>query len=236
MQISFFDVFLVLFVYVILFAIIRILYLLQKRLHLSSITTRNIIHITSGNTMLLLPFFSHWFYPFFIPLGMAILVGTRLLLNSEGTIRNLMVDENRYSKLHSLGPLYYIIMIGVLVPLTWQIKYVGMASILILAWGDGTASLVSQKIKNRHQYPWGDKSLEGSVIMLIFGFLGALVGLTVGMIGAYNSINGIKIANIAIFGAIVATIVEAFSEGHFKPFDNITVPTFSALAIYLISL
>jgi dolichol kinase len=216
--------------------IIGILYLLQKRLHLSSITTRNIIHIASGNTMLLLPLFSHWVYPFLIPLGMAIIVGTGLLLNSGGTIRNLMVDENRYSKLHSLGPLYYIIMIGVLVPLTWQIKYVGIASILILAWGDGAASLASQKIKNRRRYPWGDKSIEGSIIMLIFSFLGALVGLIVGMIFAYNSMNIIKTVNIAIFGAIVATIVEAFSEGPFKPFDNITVPTFSALAIYLISL
>ena len=186
--------------------------------------------------MLLLPLFSHWFYPFLIPLGMSIIVGTRLLLDHGGTIRNLMVDENRYSKLHSLGPLYYIIMIGILVPLTWQIKYVGMASILILAWGDGTASLVSQKIKNRHRYPWGDKSLEGSLIMLIFSFLGALLGLTVGMIGANNSINLIKIVNIAIVVAIVATIVEAISEGHFKPFDNITVPTFSALVIYLISI
>jgi dolichol kinase len=236
MQFSLVDIVLVLLVYVILFMMIGILYLLQKRLHLSSIATRNIIHITSGNTMLLLPLFSHWFYPFLIPLGMAIIVGTRLLFNQGGTIRNLMVDENRYSILHSLGPLYYIIMIGVLVPLTWQIKYVGIASILILAWGDGAASLVSQKIKNRHRYPWGDKSLEGSVIMLIFSFLGALVGLTVGMIGAYNSINITNIGNIAIVGAIVATIVEAFSEGHFKPFDNITVPIFSALAIYLISL
>ena len=111
-----------------------------------------------------------------------------------------------------------------------------MASILILAWGDGTASLISQKIKKRHIYRWGEKSFEGSFIMLNFSFLGALLGLTFGMIGDYNLINTFKIINMAIIGAIVATVAEAFSGGPLKPFDNITVPTFSALAIYLLSL
>ncbi len=236
MQISLIDVALVLFVYIILFMMIGILNLFKVRFHMSSITTRNIIHITSGNTMLLLPLFSRWFYPFLIPLGMAIIVGSVLLFGRGGAIRDLMIDDNRYSRLHSLGPLYYIIMIGILVPMTWQIKYVGIASILILAWGDGFATLLSQKIKKRHRYPWGDKSFEGSIIMLICSFLGAIIGLTIGMICDYNLMNSFRIINMAIIGATVSTITEALSEGPLKPFDNITVPTFSALVIYLVSI
>ena len=45
---------------------------------------------------------------------------------------------------------------------------------MVMAWGDGAASAITPSLKNRHLYPFSDKSFEGSAMMFVFAFLGAL--------------------------------------------------------------
>jgi phytol kinase len=233
MKVSIPDIFIVILVYMIVLMIIGIARYARNKYHLSPIISRHIIHLFCGDAMLLLPFFTAWFYPFLIPLGMGVLIGIGLASKKEGGIRTLMVDDSQYSKLHAFGPLYYIVSIGILVPFTWEKMVVGMAAVMIMAWGDGSASLIAPKIKSRHKYPWSDKSLEGSFLVLIFGFLGALLAWTVATITGASSLPITRILTVSFLGAMIGTIAEGASIGPFKPFDNFTVPLLSASVMYL---
>ena len=235
MDVSITDIFMVIVAYLIVLMIIGIAKFVRSKYQLSPIMSRHIIHLFCGNAMLMLPFFSEWFYPFLIPLGMAILIGIGLTAKTDGGIRGLMVDDSQYSKLHAFGPLYYIISIGILVPLTWNRMAVGMAAVMIMAWGDGTASLIAPRIRGRHKYPWGDKSLEGSLLVLFFGFIGALIALTIGNITGISSIPLTKVIIMSFLGSLIGSLAEGASIGPLKPFDNFTVPILSALAMYLMN-
>ena len=233
MKVSIPDIFIVILVYLIVLMVIGIAGYIRNKYSLSSIMSRHIIHLFCGNTMLLLPFFTAWFYPFLIPLGMGILIGMGLVSKKEGGIRALMVDDSQYSKLHAFGPLYYIISIGILIPFTWEKIVVGMAAVMIMAWGDGSASLIAPKIKGRHKYPWSDKSVEGSLLVLVFGFSGALLAWTVATLTGVSSLPITRILTVSFLGAMIGAIAEGASIGPLKPFDNFTVPLFSASAMYL---
>lgn len=223
----------VILVYLIVLMIIGIARYTRNKYRLSPIISRHIIHLFCGNTMLLLPFFTAWIYPFLIPLGMGMLVGIGLASKKGGGIRALMVDNSQYSRLHAFGPLYYIVSIGMLVPFTWEKMVVGMAAVMIMAWGDGSASLIASKIKGRHKYPWSDKSIEGSFLVLIFGFLGAFLAWMVATLTGVSSLSMTMVLTVSFLGAIIGAIVEGASIGPLKPFDNFTVPLLSALVMYL---
>jgi phytol kinase len=224
---------LVILVYLIVLMIIGIARYTRNKYKLSPIMSRHIIHLFCGDAMLLLPFFTAWFYPFLIPLGMGILIGIGLASKMQEGIRGLMVDDSQYSKLHAFGPLYYIVSIGILVLFTWEKMVVGMAAVMIMAWGDGSASLIAPKIKGRHKYPWSDKSMEGSSLVLIFGFLGALLALGVATLAGVSSLHITRILTVSFLGAVIGTIAEGASIGPLKPFDNFTVPLLSAFVMYL---
>jgi len=234
MKVSIPDILLVILVYLIVLMIIGIAKYARNKYNLSPIMSRHIIHLFCGVTMLLLPFFTAWIYPFLIPLGMSILIGIGLVSKKEGGIRALMVDDSQYSKLHAFGPLYYIVSIGILVPFTWDKMVVGMAAVTIMAWGDGSASLIAPKIKGRHKYPWSEKSVEGSLLVLVFGFLGALLAWTVTTLTGVSSLPITRILTVSFLGAMIGTIAEGASIGPLKPFDNFTVPLLSALVMYLV--
>jgi len=124
---------------------------------------------------------------------------------------------------------------AILIPLTWNMMAVGMAAVMIMAWGDGSAALIAPKIKGRHKYPWSDKSFEGSLLVLGFGFVGALIAWTVGYMTGVTSLSMSRIVIVSFIGAVVGCLAEAASIGPLKPFDNFTVPILSALAMFLSS-
>ncbi len=227
------DIILVIGVYVYVFAVIAAATALQRKLKLHPRATRQMIHIFAGDAMLVLPLFSAWWYPFLLPLGLAIVVALGLTTRGSA-FRRVMVDESGHSKLHALGPLYYVISIGALVPLTWGVKAVGVATVMVMAWGDGAAAALAPRIQGRHRYPFGDRSLEGSLIMLLFAFLGAALAWTLGSLTGAPPVPLVKGLGLALAGAAVGTVAEAFSVGALKPFDNFTVPLASALAMILL--
>jgi phytol kinase len=233
-NISFHDVIGIVSVYSIIFFIIGFLKFLKSKFNLSPLIIRRIIHVSTGITILSLPLFSHWIYPFLLPLGMAILIGVGLA-TGRNSVRNLLVDDVHYSKLHSFGPIYYMMSAAILMPLTWDIRAVGMAAVMIMAWGDGSAALIAPQIKERHKYPWSDKSFEGSLLVLSFGFLGSLIAWIVGYLTDVTSLSMSRIVIVSFIGALVGCLTEAASIGVLKPFDNFTVPLLSALSMFLAS-
>jgi phytol kinase len=146
----------------------------------------------------------------------------------------MIVDE--YDRLHAYGPLYYIISILILLIIAWNFRHIAMAAIMIMAWGDGAASVLGPRFKKRHLYLNSDKSLEGSIAMFIFAILGALLAMIISLQSGLivTSITGLLI--ISFIGALIGTVSEGCSIGPLKPFDNFTVPLSAAVVMYVVSL
>jgi phytol kinase len=235
LQVSLFDLGLVVAVYVLVILIIGISELLRKRLNLGAYTTRRAIHLLAGDIILLIPFFSSVIYPLLIPIGLGLMITLSFALRKGSFMTQTMVDEKRYSKLHAYGPVFYIISIGILLLALWSQKPVVMAATMVMAWGDGAASAITPSLKRRHVYPISDKSLEGSSMMFVFAFLGALVSYLVAMWTGIIPANLSSIVMLSVIGAFVGTVAEALTLGPIRAFDNFTVPFTCAAALYLVT-
>ena len=233
MQGSIFDLGLVAAVYVLVILIIGISEFLRKRLNLGAYTTRRAIHLLAGDIILLIPFFSSVIYPLLIPIGLGLMTALSFATRKGSFITQTMVDEKRYSRLHAYGPVFYIISIGVLLLSLWSQKPIVMAATMVMAWGDGAASAITPSLKKRHVYPISDKSLEGSTMMFVFAFLGALLSYMVAMWTGIISTNLSSIILLSVIGAFVGTVAEALTLGPIRAFDNFTVPFTCAAALYL---
>ena len=233
MQSSIFDLGLVAAVYALVILIIGISEFLRKRLNLGAYTTRRAIHLLAGDIILLIPFFSSVIYPLLIPIGLGLMTALSFATRKGSFITQTMVDEKRYSRLHAYGPVFYIISIGVLLLSLWSQKPIVMAATMVMAWGDGAASAITPSLKKRHVYPISDKSLEGSTMMFVFAFLGALLSYMVAMWTGIIPTNLSSIILLSVIGAFVGTVAEALTLGPIRAFDNFTVPFTCSAALYL---
>ena len=235
LQVSLFDLALVVAVYVLVILIIGISELLRKKLSLGAYTTRRAIHLLSGDIILLIPFFSSVVYPLLIPIGLGLMITLSFALRKGSFMTQTMIDEKRYSKLHAYGPVFYVISVGILLLLLWSQKPIVMASTMVMAWGDGAASAITPSLKRRHVYPISDKSLEGSSMMFVFAFMGALLSYLVAMWTGITSTSLSSIILLSMIGAFAGTVAEALTLGPIRAFDNFTVPFTCAAALYLLT-
>jgi len=237
---SAYDLALVVAVYIYVIALIYVSELLRRAKNLPSAFTRRMIHFFAGDSIMLLPLWSHWMYPFLIPLGLAVLVSLAFAFKKSSFITTSMVEEGDVV-LHAYGPVYYIISILIMVPLFWgdhgELSFIAATATMVMAWGDGMASFIPRKLKKVHKYPFSEKSLEGSLSMFIFGFLGSVLALTVCTVlgGVPRPLTPYEILMLAVIAATTGTIVEAFTLGPLRHFDNFTVPFSAAAVLYFVS-
>ncbi len=126
----------------------------------------------------------------------------------------------------TLGVFYYAISITCLVAWFWSINLpeYAVVGVLVMAWGDGLAALVGQRWgKHRYEFMNNKKSWEGSLAMLIIGYVVTAFVLAIA--------NGMSLSTwlIPLPVAIVATTLEAISPGGT---DNLTVPLASGFLCY----
>lgn len=233
LQVSLFDLGLVVVVYVYVILVIAVSELLRKRRNLDAYTTRRAIHLLAGDSILLLPFFSNVIYPLLLPVGMGLMTGLSFALRKQSFLTQSMVDEKRYSRLHAYVPVFYIISIGILLITLWSQKPIVMAAIMVMAWGDGAASAITPSLGKRHLYPFSDKSLEGSTMMFIFAFLGALLSYSIAASTGIFAAGLNSILLLCTLGAFVGTVAEGLTLGPIRAFDNFTVPFACAAVLYL---
>ncbi|MBS7622769.1 hypothetical protein KEJ39_03735 [Candidatus Bathyarchaeota archaeon] len=234
-MISLVDVALVALVYAVVLLIVTISEYARKKFSLHTATTRHAIHLLAGDNMLLLPFFSSMYYPLTIPVGLAVLITYSFLHSRQGIMSRTMIDVE-YDRLHAYGPLYYTVSIAILLVTLWSMRHIAMAAVMIMAWGDGAASLFGMRLRRRHVYPHSSKSVEGSLAMLLFSTLGALLAMTVSLQTGIVASSAASAVTLALIGSISGTIAEACTVGPLKAFDNFTVPLSSAAAMYTFSL
>jgi len=184
--------------------------------------TRKIVHIGSGQVVLL----AWWLkIPAWIGVGAAIVAGGVAILSYFLPILPSLESVGR----RSLGTFFYAISMGLLIGYFFsrqQPEYAALG-ILIMAWGDGLAALIGQNFGQHPYQLWGiRKTWEGSLTMLVVSFV-----VTVLMLGIIQPIS-LSLMAIALIVAIWATFLETFSK---FGIDNLTVPLGSAILAFSLS-
>jgi len=110
------------------------------------------------------------------------------------------------------GPLYFTVIMNIL-GTVYFFNPIAAVSMGILGWGDGLAPYFGQKY-GKHKYNFvTEKSVEGSIAFVIFGFFGSVLFSLV-IFGEFNLI-------YILISLAASAIVEALSP---KDMDNVFVP------------
>jgi phytol kinase len=188
---------------------------LYRRVSQNSELARKVVHIGTGNVILL----AWWLqFPAWVGITASIIASAIALLSYYIPILPGINSVGR----KSLGTFFYAVSIGVLVAWFWPIQQFQYAAlgILVMAWGDGLAGLIGQKFGQHRYEVWGmKKSWEGSLTMALASYaVSCLILLSV-----QGNVWQTWLVPVAI--ALVATGLEAFST---LGIDNLTVPLGSA--------
>lgn len=193
-----------------------------NRLTLNPEVTRKVVHIGTGNLILLAWWLS---IPASVGIGASILASLVTLLSYRVPLLPGLNSVGR----KSFGTFFYSVSIGLLIAWFWprqQPQYAALG-ILVMAWGDGLAAVIGQRFGQHHYKIWGmQKSWEGSLTMCVVSYLvsGSL------LFGVQGNIWQTWVVSLAV--ALVATVLEAFS---IFGIDNLTVPLGSAALSFFLS-
>lgn len=180
--------------------------------------TRKVVHIGSGNVILLA-----WWLDISrqVIVSAAIIAATIAIVSYIIPILPSIESVGR----KSFGTLFYALSIGVLAACFWQNNpQYTVIGILVMAWGDGMAAIIGQRF-GQHPYQIGQisKTWEGSLAMTIASFVVTELVL-VSVEG-----NNWQILLISLAVALISTILEAFSK---LGIDNLTVPLSSGFICF----
>lgn len=183
--------------------------------------TRKLVHIGSGNVLLL----AWWFaIPAWIAIAAAIVAGSLALVSFFVPLLPSIESVGR----KSLGTFFYAASIGILVGWFWPLgqPHAAVIGILVMTWGDGLAALVGQNFgRHRYQVFGSTKSWEGSLAMAGASFM-VCAAILLALHG--NSWEAWVISAVV---AIAATGLESLS---ILGIDNLTVPIASAALCFLL--
>ena len=188
---------------------------LYRRFSDNSELARKVVHIGSGNVILV----AWWLQiPDWVGILASVIASGVALLSYYIPFLPGINSVGR----QSFGTFFYAISIGILIAWFWPLQQFHYAAIgiLVMTWGDGLAGLIGQRF-GKHPYEiWGiKKSWEGTLTMALTSYaVSSLILLAV-----QGNIWQTWLVSLAI--AIVATSLEAFSK---FGIDNLTVPMASA--------
>lgn len=180
--------------------------------------TRKVVHIGSGNVILL----AWWFNISSEVIVSAAIIAAAIAIVSY--VIPILPSIESVSR-RSYGTLFYAVSIGVLTACFWQHspQYTTIG-ILVMAWGDGMAAIIGQRFGHHtYQIRGITKSWEGSLAMTAAAFIVTqLILLSV-------EGNNWQTWSISLVVAVVATVLEAFS---ILGIDNLTVPLCSGFLCF----
>ena len=180
--------------------------------------TRKVVHIGSGNVILL----AWWF-----DISRSVIVSAAIIAAAIAILSYLIPILPSIESVgrRSFGTLFYAISMGVLAGCFWQnYPQYAVIGILVMAWGDGMAAIIGQRF-GKHKYRVGQvtKSWEGSLAMA------AAAAIVTGVILVVVEGNSWQTWTISFVVASVATVLEAFSK---LGVDNLTVPVASGFLCF----
>lgn len=181
--------------------------------------TRKVVHIGSGNVILL----AWW-----LDISRSVIVSAAIIAAAIAIISYLIPILPAIESVgrQSFGTLFYAISMGILSAYFWQTApQYAVIGILVMAWGDGMAAILGQRF-GKHKYQIGKitKSWEGSAAMAIAAWI-----VTIATLLAVEG-NSWQVWITAVVIALIATVCEAFSK---LGIDNLTVPLASGFFCFL---
>ena len=149
----------------------------------------------------------------FILIGVGIIKNEAFVktMSRSGDPKELLRGTLFYAIMMMVAALFYFIAL----PLEEDQSPVAVVAIMALAFGDGFADIVGRSMDTMKFKVFSEKSIPGSLAMLIASLVGSFAGLAIfGFdLGEYTG--------VTIVACIVATIIEAVSP---KETDNVTIP------------
>ncbi|KAL1817248.1 hypothetical protein DCAR_0521673 [Daucus carota subsp. sativus] len=137
----------------------------------------------------------------------------------EATVKSM----SRFGDYRELlkGPLYYVLTISIACTVYWRSSPITIAAICNLCAGDGVADIIGRKFGSQKLPYNSDKSIAGSVAMLIAGFIAS-----VGYMHYFSSFGYLEESWEMVLGFFVASFASTLVESH--PLstvldDNLTV-------------
>lgn len=208
------------------FSVVAIMDLAVKKGFPNDIS-RKIVHIAAGSWLIFWLFYdhSHWskylnILPAFIWTILLLIKGLTAKPGDEA-VRTMTRNGDRRELL--LGPLFFTIVMNIMGTFFYNTSFAA-TSMGILGWGDGLAPVFGKRY-GKHPYKiFAEKTFEGSVSFIIFGFLGAVL---------FNFLlfNTLPVREILLC-TFFAALVEAFSP---KDIDNLLIPASCAAVYWLFS-
>ncbi len=126
-----------------------------------------------------------------------------------------------------LGTVYFPLSFAAVLWFLWGQPALLVASLMPMTWGDALAAVVGRRIgKHRYTILGNARSLEGSAVMFLAGWVSTLIPLV--LIGQADLFTAMGVAAAT---ALAATVIEAVSPWGI---DNLTVPAVSAMVLVLL--
>jgi dolichol kinase len=202
---------------------------LPETILVSQKTSRKFLHAMIGNLPFILPFFTSEIYPALVAAPFVLVTFLASPYSWFKNVKKLQGLTGITEKGHPLGLVFYALSYTLLAFIFGFKPYVVAAGILPMAYGDSAASLVGERYGKRVYNVSTRKSLEGSIAMFSCSCFSLMIGLA--FFSILYHLPASEMVLWAIPVAIVATLVESISP---KGFDNVTVPIFGALTLWLL--
>lgn len=209
------------FIYV--FGLVAVMNFCVSRLNLPQDISRKLTHIGAGSLIGFLVFYNdlHWSKYLNVSIFVVwiiLLIQKGLFASDEDEAVKTMTRNGDKSELLK-GPLYFVIVATICGTLFYK-TFPGIMAIAVLGWGDGIAPIVGSRYGRLKYEVLSNKSVEGSLSMLIAAFAAStfFVWLIIP-----TELNILRIFLLCL----IATVVEACSP---KEIDNILIPSVVILA------
>ncbi len=214
---------------------LRLMDFLAHRGWIESRLSRKLIHIGTGPIFVLcwlifpdLPI-SRWLAAL-VPLlitAQFVLVGTGII-KDEAAVKAMSRTGDRREILR--GPLFYGIVFIFVTLVYWKDSLIGIPALMMMCGGDGIADIVGRRFKSP-RLPWSpEKSLAGSLSVLVGGWLLTMLIFAVYVwVGVFNGPVTRFLLPITWI-ALGAMLVESLP---FKDVDNITLTVVSVMIGHL---
>lgn len=211
---------------------LRLMDFCAQRGWIASRLSRKIIHIGTGPLYVLCWLLfqdtpeARWLAAL-VPLAITVqfaLIGLGII-KDEASVKAMSRNGDRREILR--GPLYYGIAFVAATLIFWKTSPVGIVALMLMCGGDGVADIVGRRIASP-KLPWSkEKSVAGSIGVLLGGFgLAALVLTVYGAAGAFSTPLSHYLLPLGLV-SLLAMLVESLP---YKDIDNLTLTFAAALA------
>jgi len=209
------------FIYV--FGLVAVMNFCVSRVNLPQDISRKLTHIGAGSLIGFLALYNdlHWSKYLNVTIFVVwiiLLIQKGLFADDEDEAVKTMTRNGDKTELLK-GPLYFVIVATICGTLFYK-TFPGIMAIATLGWGDGIAPIVGSRYGRLKYEVLSNKSVEGSLSMLIAAFAASTFFVWLIIPGELNILRIFLLCTIA-------TVVEACSP---KELDNLLIPTAVILA------